>query len=58
MLDYVIIGSGPTGISAAIRLVSLGKSVTLIDGGDQIDSFRMETVDSLSQFLSLDQSIH
>jgi glycine/D-amino acid oxidase-like deaminating enzyme len=32
--DYLIVGSGLTGLSAALRLVGSGKSVTVIDSGE------------------------
>jgi glycine/D-amino acid oxidase-like deaminating enzyme len=32
--DYLIVGSGLTGLSAALRLVGSGKTVTVIDAGD------------------------
>ncbi len=32
--DFVIVGSGLTGLSAAIRLIESGKSVVVVDGGE------------------------
>ena len=32
--DYLIVGSGLTGLSAALRLVGSGKTVTVVDAGD------------------------
>ena len=45
----IVIGSGPAGISAAMALIRLGKQVTLIDVGQELEPDRQSWVESLSR---------
>jgi choline dehydrogenase-like flavoprotein len=36
--DFVVIGSGPAGVSAALPLVEAGRRIIMLDGGDDRDS--------------------
>ena len=36
--DFVVIGSGPAGVSAALPLIEAGRRVIMVDGGDDQDN--------------------
>ena len=48
MLDYLIVGSGPAGISLAKSLLGLSKRVTLIDPGQHLEDARKEKIVNLA----------
>lgn len=48
---YVVVGSGPAGIAAAMALVSHGHHVTILDVGDELDSHSEALVSRMSQEL-------
>ena len=35
VFDYCIVGSGPAGITLALKLASTGKSIALLEGGSE-----------------------
>jgi choline dehydrogenase-like flavoprotein len=47
--NYVIVGSGPSGIAAAVALVRRGHQVTIVDVGDELEEERAAVVSRMSQ---------
>lgn len=58
MIENLIIGSGPSGLAAAHKLLSLGYSVKMIDGGDDLPVHINEKIMTLNQnrFISWNQA--
>lgn len=54
-LDYVIVGTGPSGIAAAASLIALGIRPTLIDAGELING-RVTTARNRSTNLATDEA--
>lgn len=48
-MTAVVIGSGPAAVAATHALVSAGRHVTVLDGGDSIEGGRMDVFDTLAQ---------
>ena len=44
-----VIGSGPAGVSCAVALLNQGIQVTMLDGGQELETERKELIQSLQQ---------
>ena len=44
-----VIGSGPTGVSCAVALLNQGIQVTMLDGGQELETERKELIQFLQQ---------
>ena len=49
MSEYLVVGSGPAGVSAASALLDCGRTVTLVDVGLGLESARQELVERVAQ---------
>ena len=44
-----VIGSGPAGVSCAVALLNQGIQVTMLDGGQELETERKELIQFLQQ---------
>ncbi|MEO6922610.1 MAG: NAD(P)-binding protein, partial [Bryocella sp.] len=44
---YIVIGSGPAGVSCAVALLAQGRTVLMVDGGNDLDKVRSEKLVAL-----------